>query len=87
MIYLDHAATTPIDPLVLKAMRPYLTTKYGNADSRYACGREAAGAVLRARDKITSLVGGAGGNLYFTSCGSESNSWALKGACAAVFGK
>lgn len=84
-IYLDHAATTPLDERVLAAMQPYLTDEFGNADSRYAPGRRAAQAVLAARDLLTSLMGG--GNLYFTSCGSEANSWALKGVCAANFGK
>lgn len=87
MIYLDHAATTPLDKRVLAAMLPYMQEQFGNADSRYSLGRQAALAVLSARDKIQSLIGGAGGNLYFTSCGSESNSWALKGVCAAGGGR
>lgn len=86
-IYLDNAATTPLDGRVLAAMQPYLTNEFGNADSRYAAGRRAALAVLSARDKISSLIGGRGGNLYFTSSGSEANSWALKGVCVANFGK
>ncbi len=86
-IYLDHAATTPLDGKVLQAMMPYLTTAYGNADSRYALGRQAAAAVQSARDCARDLTGGSGGELYFTSCGSEANSWALKGVCAAQYGK
>lgn len=86
-IYLDHAATTPLDKRVLEAMLPYMQEEYGNADSRYSLGRSAALALRSARDKIISIIGGKGGNLYFTSCGSESNSWALKGVCAANFGK
>ncbi len=86
-IYLDHAATTQTDPRVLAAMLPYLKEQFGNADSRYALGRSAAAAVLSARDVIRLLIGGSGGNVYFTSCGSEANSWALKGVCAANFGK
>ncbi len=86
-IYLDHAATTPLDGRVLAAMTPYLKESFGNADSRYALGRQAASAVLSARDVIGSLIGGSGGSVYFTSCGSEANSWALKGVCAANFGK
>lgn len=86
-IYLDHAATTPLDERVLSAMMPYLKQSYGNADSRYALGRQAAAAVLSARDQIRSLIGGRGGNVYFTSCGSEADSWALKGVCAANYGK
>lgn len=83
IIYLDHAATTPLDKRVFAAMRPYMEEQFGNADSRYSLGRSSSLAVLAARDKIQSLIGGAGGNLYFTSCGSEANSWALKGLCAA----
>ena len=86
-IYFDHAATTPLDGRELAAMQPYLTEQYGNADSRYFLGRRAALAVLSARDNISSLIGGSGGNPYFTSSGSEANSWALKGICAANFGK
>ncbi len=82
-IYLDHAATTPLDKTAFEAMVPYLTEVYGNADSSHGVGRRAAAAVLAARDKITSLIGGAGGRLYFTSGGSEANSWALKGVCSA----
>ena len=78
-IYLDHAATTPLDKRVLEAMLPYMQEEYGNADSRYSLGRSAALALRSARDKIISIIGGKGGNLYFTSCGSESNSWELKG--------
>lgn len=83
IIYLDHAATTPLDKRVFAAMLPYMEEQFGNADSRYSLGRSSSLAVLAARDKIQSLIGGAGGNLYFTSCGSEANSWALKGLCAA----
>ena len=76
-----------MDGRVFAAMRPYLGPQFGNADSRYSLGRSASLAVLSSRDKIASLIGGSGGSLYFTSCGSESNSWALKGVCAANFGK
>ena len=86
-VYLDNAATTPLSPAAYSAMQPYLTQKFGNADSRYASGREAALAVLSSRDKMRSLFGGTGGDVYFTSCGSEANSWALKGVCAANYGK
>ncbi len=82
-IYLDHAATTPLDKTVFESMALCLANIYGNADSAHGPGREAAAAVLKARDNINSLIGGRGGRLYFTSGGSESNSWALKGICAA----
>lgn len=86
-IYLDNAATTPLCREARLAMQPWLTRDYGNADSRHAEGRRAALAVRAARDGILQLLGGSGGNLYFTSGGSEANSWALKGVCAANFGK
>lgn len=86
-IYLDNAATTPLCREARLAMQPWLARQYGNADSRHAEGRRAALAVRAARDGISELLGGSGGNLYFTSGGSEANSWALKGVCAANFGK
>lgn len=86
-IYLDNAATTPLCREARLAMRPWLTGQFGNADSRHAEGRRAALVVRAARDGILQLLGGNGGNLYFTSGGSEANSWALKGVCAANFGK
>ncbi|MDE6373025.1 MAG: cysteine desulfurase [Clostridia bacterium] len=87
MIYLDHAATTPMDGDVLDAMRPYLTTVYGNASSQHSFGRAAANAVIAARDRIASLMGVSAASLYFTSGGTEAGNTALKGVCAAMRGK
>ncbi|MDE7075750.1 MAG: cysteine desulfurase [Clostridia bacterium] len=83
MIYLDHAATTPLDKDVLKKMTPYLTTVYGNASSQHAFGREAANAVISARDGIAKIIGVPSNCLYFTSGGTEAGNTALKGVCAA----
>lgn len=83
MIYLDHAATTPLDGDVLKAMTPYLTEIYGNPSSQHAFGRRAANAVLSARDKIADIMGVPSGSVYFTAGGTESCNTALKGVCAA----
>ncbi|MDE6790876.1 MAG: cysteine desulfurase, partial [Clostridia bacterium] len=83
MIYLDHAATTPLDKDVLKKMTPYLTTIYGNASSQHAFGREAANAVISARDGIAKIMGVPSNCLYFTSGGTEAGNTALKGVCAA----
>ncbi|MDE7401049.1 MAG: cysteine desulfurase [Clostridia bacterium] len=83
MIYLDHAATTPLDKDVLKKMTPYLTTTYGNASSQHAFGREAANAVISARDGIAKIMGVPSNCLYFTSGGTEAGNTALKGVCAA----
>ena len=87
MIYLDHAATTPLDGGALEAMRPYLTTVYGNASSQHSYGRAAANAVISARDKMAGIMGVSSDNLYFTSGGTEAGNTALKGVCAATRGK
>ncbi|MDE6690999.1 MAG: cysteine desulfurase [Clostridia bacterium] len=87
MIYLDHAATTPLDRAVLEKMTPYLTEIYGNPSSQHTFGQRAANAVLSARDKIAEIMGVTAGELYFTSGGTESGNTALKGVCAANRGK
>lgn len=84
MIYLDNAATTPLDESVLKAMLPYLKGGFGNPQSQHFAGREAAGAVLSARDKTADIMGCAPDEVYFTSGGTEAGNTALKGVCAAA---
>lgn len=79
MIYLDHAATTPLDKDVLEAMKPYLTDVFGNAASQHSYGRAAANALQNARDKIAAIMGVNADNLYFTSSGSEADNTAIKG--------
>ena len=79
-IYLDHAATTPLDKRVLDVMMPYLTNCFGNADSQHLFGRETAKAVADAREKIASILNCAPNELYFTGSGTEADNWALKGA-------
>lgn len=79
MIYLDHAATTPIDPAVLKKMLPWLTVKYGNASSIYSIGREARNAVEKSRNEIAGILGCKSKEVIFTSGGTESNNWAISG--------
>lgn len=83
MIYLDHAATTPLDGEVLEKMTPYLTVIYGNASSQHAFGRAAANAVQDARDRIADVMGVSANSLYFTSGGTEAGNTVLKGVCAA----
>ena len=83
MIYLDHAATTPIDKKVLEAMLPYLKENFGNPSSQHALGRASANAVVGARDKIAALLGCKAEEVFFTSGGTEAGNWALKGACVA----
>lgn len=82
-IYLDHAATTPLDKRVLDSMMPYLTDCFGNADSQHIFGRETAKAVAEARAKISSIINCAPNELYFTGSGTEADNWALKGAALA----
>lgn len=86
-IYLDHAATTPLDASVLEAMTPYLTVNYGNASSQHSFGREAANAVQTARDEIADIMGVRAEELYFTSGGTEAGNTALKGVCRFNRGK
>lgn len=83
IIYLDHAATTPIDPEVLDAMMPYLTDKFGSASTLYLLGREAREAVEDARGKVADLIGAREDEVYFTSGGSESDNWAIFGIATA----
>ena len=82
-VYLDHAATTPVDPVVFEAMRPYLTDKFANPSSVHAFGREARAAVDEARDSIASAVGGSASEIVFTSGGTEADNLAVLGAARA----
>lgn len=83
MIYLDHAATTPLDGEVLSQMLPYLKENYGNSSSQHASGRKSAHALLGARDKVADILGCKSEEIYFTSGGTECGNWAVKGVCAA----
>ena len=78
-IYLDHAATTPVKPAVLEAMRPYYTEHYGNPSSIYSIARESKKAIETARAQVAKAIGAAPDEIYFTSGGSESDNWAIKG--------
>lgn len=79
-IYLDNAATTPMDPLVLDAMMPFLTEKFGNPSSIYSYGRETRLAIENARKSIARGIGIHPGELFFTSGGTESINKALNSA-------
>ncbi len=83
VIYLDHAATTPVDPRVVEAMLPYFSQHYGNASSIYALGREAHKALDEAREKIAAILGCRPTELIFTGGGSESDNLAIKGVAQA----
>ena len=78
-IYLDHAATTALDPRVLDAMIPYLTTEYGNASSIYTLGRHAMQAIDRSREQVAEVLHCRPTEIAFVGCGSESDNLAIKG--------
>lgn len=80
-VYADNAATTQVSEEVLNAMMPYFRTEYGNASSIYAMGRSAQKAVEEARTKVAKAIGADPSEIFFTSCGSESDNWALRGVC------
>ncbi|MBP8984898.1 MAG: cysteine desulfurase [Syntrophobacterales bacterium] len=82
-IYLDHNATTPVDPEVFDAMRPYLTERFGNPSSPHVYGLEARRAVEKARTRVASLLDCEPEEVVFTSGGTEANNHAIKGACLA----
>ena len=78
-IYFDHNATTPLDPRVLEAMQPYLTSAWGNASSLHRYGRIARDAVEAARAQVAALVGAQSSQLIWTSGGTEADNLALQG--------
>ena len=79
-IYADHAATTKLDPQALEAMLPYLTEAYGNPSQRYAFARPARRALREARETVARCIGASPEEIYFTSGGTESDNWAVKGS-------
>lgn len=83
IIYLDNAATTEIDPLVLGVMLPFLKENYGNASSPHQMGQKAQQAIWRARKIIAQSIGAVAEEIVFTSGGTESNNFAIKGVAFA----
>ena len=79
-VYADNAATTPVTPAVLEAMTPWLMENYGNPSSIYSIGRAARTAVEKARRQVAAALNAEPGEIYFTSCGTEADNWALKGS-------
>lgn len=79
-IYLDHSATTPVDPRVLEAMIPYFSQVFGNASSVHMFGQDAKVALEEARRQVAAVLGAEPAEIVFTSGGTESDNWAIKGA-------
>ena len=82
-IYMDNAATTRVKPEVLEAMLPYYGEVFGNPSPIYYYGREAHKALDHARQQVAAAIGADKDEIYFTSCGTESDNWAIKGAAFA----
>jgi len=79
MIYADNSATTPVKPEVLEKMLPFLKEQYGNPSSLYAFAYDAKRAVENARAEVAKVIGAKSREIFFTSCGSESDNWVLRG--------
>jgi cysteine desulfurase len=80
VIYLDNNATTKVDPEVVDAMMPYLSEYYGNPSSMHSFGGNVAGKIKEARENVASLIGATADEIVFTSCGTESDSTAIRAA-------
>ena len=79
MIYMDHSATSPVDPEVFEAMKPYFIDSFGNASTLYSLGREGKMAMESARAEVASIIGAEPKEIIFTSGGTESDNLAIKG--------
>ena len=87
MIYMDHSATTPVDPRVVEAMAPFWTEIYGNPSSVYGLGRRAAAALEDARRTVARVLNCQPAEVVFTSCGTESDNLAIRGVALAAAAK
>lgn len=83
-IYADNAATTPVSQEVIDAMLPCFTEAWGNPSSLHEDGQRAKAIISESREKIAKAIGCTAAEIYFTSCGSESDNWAIKGAAYAA---
>ena len=83
-VYLDYAATTPVDPGVLEAMLPYFSQVFGNSSSVHTFGQQAEAALEESRESVARDLNCQPGEVIFTSCGSESDNLALRGAALAA---
>jgi len=86
-IYLDHAATTPVDPRVIEAMIPCLSTWWGNPSSIYREGQEARRVLEESREHVAAILGAAPAEIIFTGGGSEADNWAIRGTALAAAGR
>ena len=86
-IYFDHAATTPLCKEAFEKMMPYFTEIFGNPNSQHAYGRESVKAVDEARDSIAKIINAKPNEVYFTSGGTESDNWAMRGIAHAYMNK
>jgi len=84
MIYLDYSATTPVDSRVLDAMTPYFSASFGNPSSVHRYGQQAEAAIDSARETVASVLNCRSDEIIFTSCGSESDNLAIRGAAYAM---
>src|ERR1700733_4553376 len=85
-VYLDHNATTPVEPEVLDAMLPYFSGDYGNASSIHTFGQKARSAVETARESVAALIGARPQEIVFTSGGTEADNHAIFGIVDAASG-
>ncbi|MBM3128937.1 MAG: cysteine desulfurase [Chloroflexi bacterium] len=83
-IYLDHSATTPVDPRVIEAMLPYFAEKFGNASSLHRWGQAALAALDQSRRTLAEILNARANEIVFTGCGSESDNLALRGVAFAL---
>ena len=83
-VYADNAATTAVSPEVLEAMLPFYKEVYGNPSSLYSLGQEAKKPLEEARETVAQCLGAQPREIYFTSCGTESDNWAIKGTAYAM---
>lgn len=86
-VYFDHIASTPVHPQVMEAMLPYLKEFYGNPQSLHSFGQETASAIEEAREKVAQLIEADTEEIFFTSSGTESNNFAIKGMALAQMTK
>ena len=86
-VYADNAATTKLDIEAFEAMKPFLLDEYGNASQLYSFSREPKKAIQKAREKIAACINAEPKEIFFTSCGTESDNWALKGTMFVRFDK